>query len=62
VRIGGPRSPHKVTVSATPGLHTVRVRVTFKDSTKPKTFTFHFRVPVPVPVLHPPRGPSQFTG
>jgi hypothetical protein len=59
-RVGGPKSPHKVTVPGTPGLHTVKVRVTFKDSTKTKTFTFHFRVPVPV--LHPPTGPSQFTG
>ncbi len=60
VRVGGPKSPHKVTVPRTPGLHTVRVRVNFKGSTKTKTFMFRFRVPVPV--LHPPTGPSQFTG
>jgi Ice-binding-like len=60
VRIGGPKSPHQVTVPGTPGVHTVKVRVTFTDSTKPKTFTFRFRVPVPI--LHPPTGPSQFTG
>jgi hypothetical protein len=59
-RVGGPKSPHKVTVPRTPGLHTVRARVTFKGSTKPKVFTFRFRVPTPV--LHPPHGPSQFTG
>ena len=59
-RVSSPGSPRKVRVPATPGRHTVVVHVKFTGSTKPKTFTFHFRVPTPV--LHPPTGPSQFTG
>jgi ice-binding like protein len=59
-RVGAPGSPRRVRVPATPGVHTVTVRVNFTDSTEPKTFTFRFRVPVPV--LHPHTGPSQFTG
>lgn len=59
-RVHSPGSPRRVRVPSTPGVHTVTVRVEFNDSTKTKTFTFHFRVPVPV--LHPPTGPSQFTG
>ena len=59
-RVGSPGSPRKVHVPGTPGLHTVTVQVKFKGSTKTKTVTFHFRVPTPV--LHPPTGPSQFTG
>jgi len=59
-RVGAPGSPRNVLVPATPGVHTVTVRVDFTDSTKAKTFTFRFRVPVPV--LHPRTGPSQFTG
>jgi Ice-binding-like len=60
VRVGGPGSPHKVRVPATPGVHTVTVHVSFTGSTKAKTVTFHFRVPTTV--LHPHHGPSQFTG
>ena len=59
-RVGAPGSARNVLVPATPGFHTVVVRVNFTDSTKAKTFTFRFRVPVPV--LHPRAGPSQFTG
>jgi len=59
-RVGAPGSARNVLVPATPGFHTVVVRVNFTDSTKAKTFTFRFRVPVPV--LQPRPGPSQFTG
>jgi hypothetical protein len=60
VPVGGPGSPRKVRIPGTPGVHRVKVHVTFTDSTKPKTVSFHFRVPTPV--LHPHTGPSQFTG
>ncbi len=59
-RVGARGAPRKVRVPATPGLHTVIVRVRFTDLTKPKTATFRFRVPAVV--LRPHRGHSQFTG
>jgi ice-binding like protein len=59
-RVGGAGHPRTVRVPATPGVHRVVARVTFKGSTKPRTFTFTFRVPAPV--LHPNHGPSRFTG
>ncbi len=60
VRVGSPGAPRKVLVPGTPGVHRVKVRVTFNGSTKPKTVVFRFRVPTPA--LHPRTGPSQFTG
>ena len=60
VRVGGPGHPRTVRVPATPGIHHVVVHVSFEGTTKPKTFTYTFRVAPPV--LHPPTGPSQFTG
>jgi hypothetical protein len=60
VPVGANGSPRHVLVPATPGNHVVVARVTFTDSTPPKTLSFRFRVPTPV--LHPRRGPSQFTG
>ncbi len=53
-------SKTQTNVSNTPGTHAVVAHVTFKDSTKPKTVKINLRVPFPV--LHPHRGPSQFTG
>jgi len=47
-------------VPTTPGTHVVVAHVKFKDSTKPQAETTTIRVPSPV--LHPRRGPSQFTG
>ncbi|MCW2989788.1 MAG: hypothetical protein JWM73_382, partial [Solirubrobacterales bacterium] len=39
----------------------VRARVTFKDATRARTLTFAYRA-CAAAVLHPARGPSQFTG
>jgi Ice-binding-like len=58
--VGASGKQRKIRVPGTPGIHRVIVRVTFTDSTKPKTLVFTFRVPTPV--LHPHLGPSQFTG
>ncbi len=57
-RVGG--SGRQVRVPVTPGVHVVVAHVTFTDSTQRRTLRFRFRVPAPV--LHPRRGPSQFTG
>lgn len=54
-------SPFQVLVRATPGVHNVGARVTFKDATHAKTLRFHYRACASA-VLHPPHGPSQFTG
>jgi hypothetical protein len=51
----------KMTVSGTPGTHTVTVRVSYKDKTQAKTTTFRIHVPSAAP-LHPNHGPSKFTG
>jgi hypothetical protein len=51
----------KMTVSGTPGTHTVTVRVFYKDKTRAKTTTFRIHVPSAAP-LHPNHGPSKFTG
>jgi hypothetical protein len=40
---------------------TLRARVTFKDATRPRTLTFAYHA-CAAAVLHPARGPSQFTG
>jgi hypothetical protein len=54
-------SPFRVLVRAAPGAHKVGARVTFKDATHAKTMTFPYRACASA-VLHPPHGPSQFTG
>jgi len=55
------RSPFQVYVRAAPGAHKVRARVTFKDATRAKTLTLPYRA-CAAAILHPRRGPSQFTG
>ena len=55
------RSPFRVSVRAAPGRHTVRARVTFRDATRAKTMVVSYRACASA-VLHPRRGPSQFTG
>ena len=57
-RIG---SPFAVYVLAKPGRHTVSARVTFKDATRARTLKMRYRA-CAAAVLHPRRGPSQFTG
>jgi hypothetical protein len=54
-------SPFAMSVRAAPGAHQVRVRVTFTDATHAKTMTLPYRA-CAAAVLHPRRGPSQFTG
>jgi Ice-binding-like len=51
----------KMTVNATPGIHSVTVRVSYKDKASGKTTAFRIHVPSPAP-LHPHPGPSAFTG
>jgi len=55
------RSPFAVYVRAAPGSHKVSAYVTFKDATRTKTLTLPYRA-CAAAVLHPRRGPSQFTG
>ncbi len=54
-------SPFAVYVLARPGRHTVSARVTFKDATRARTLRMRYRA-CAAAVLHPRRGPSQFTG
>jgi hypothetical protein len=54
-------SPFHVFVRGTPGGHTVKARVTFKDATPAKTMTVPYRACASA-VLQPRNGPSQFTG
>ena len=54
-------SPYSVYVVARAGKHTVSARVTFKDATRPRTLKLRYRA-CSAAVLHPRRGPSQFTG
>jgi Ice-binding-like len=54
-------SPFAMSVRAAPGVHQVRVRVTFTDATHAKTVTLPYRA-CAAAVLHPRHGPSQFTG
>ena len=54
-------SPFAVSVRAAPGAHTVRARVTFKDSTSAKSMSFPYRA-CAAAVLIPRNGPSTFTG
>jgi hypothetical protein len=55
------RSPFRVLVHARPGAHLIRVRVTFRDSTRAKTMTLRYRA-CAAAQLEPRRGPSRFTG
>ena len=54
-------SPYSVYVLARAGKHTVSARVTFKDATRSRTLKLRYRA-CSAAVLHPRRGPSQFTG
>lgn len=54
-------SPFAMSVRAAPGAHRVRVRVTFKDSTRSKTMSVPYRACAAAP-LQPRHGPSDFTG
>lgn len=54
-------SPFAMSVRAAPGAHRVRVRVTFKDSTRSKTMSVPYRACAAAP-LQPRRGSSDFTG
>lgn len=54
-------SPFQVYVLARPGRHTISARVTFTDATRARTLKLRYRA-CAAAVLHPRRGPSQFTG
>lgn len=54
-------SPFAMSMRAAPGNHQVRVRVTFKDSTRSKTMTMAYRA-CAAAALEPRKGPSNFTG
>lgn len=54
-------SPFAMSMRAAPGAHQVRVRVTFKDSTRAKTVTLPYEACASA-LLTPRRGPSAFTG
>jgi hypothetical protein len=55
------KSPFRALVRASAGVHRVRARITFRDSTRPKTSTVRYRA-CAAAVLQPRRGPSRFTG
>ncbi|HYJ21856.1 MAG TPA: ice-binding family protein [Solirubrobacterales bacterium] len=54
-------SPFAMSMRAVPGAHQVRVRITFKDSTRAKTVTVPYEA-CAAALLSPPGGPSTFTG
>lgn len=54
-------SPFAMSMRAAPGAHQVRVRITFKDSTRAKTVTLAYEA-CAAALLTPRRGPSTFTG
>ena len=54
-------APFAMSMRAAPGPHQVRVRITFKDSTRAKTVTLPYEACAAV-LLTPRRGPSTFTG
>ncbi|HEX5713000.1 MAG TPA: ice-binding family protein [Solirubrobacterales bacterium] len=54
-------SPFAMSMRAAPGAHQVRVRITFKDSTRARTVTMPYEACAAV-LLSPPGGPSTFTG
>jgi hypothetical protein len=55
------KSPFRALVRASAGVHRVRARITFRDSTRAKTSTVRYRA-CAAAVLQPRRGPSRFTG
>jgi hypothetical protein len=54
-------SPFAMSMRAAPGAHQVRVRITFKDSTRAKTVTLPYQA-CAAALLSPRSGPSSFTG
>jgi hypothetical protein len=54
-------SPFALSMRAAPGAHQVRVRITFKDSTRARTVTLPYEA-CAATLLTPRRGPSTFTG
>jgi hypothetical protein len=56
-----PDSPFAMYVKAAPGRHVIRVRITYRDSTRAKTMTMPYSACASA-VLQPRDGPSQFTG
>ena len=54
-------SPFAMSMRAAPGVHQVRVRITFKDATRAKTVTVPYEA-CAAALLSPPGGPSTFTG
>jgi len=54
-------APFAMSMRAAPGDHQVRVRITFKDSTRAKTVTLPYRA-CAAALLTPRGGPSTFTG
>jgi len=54
-------SPFAMSMRAAPGAHQVRVRITFKDSTRARTVTLPYEA-CAAALLSPPGGPSTFTG
>jgi len=54
-------SPFAMSMRAAPGTHQVRVRITFKDSTRVKTTMLRYEA-CAAALLSPPGGPSTFTG
>lgn len=54
-------SPFAMSMRAAPGAHQVRVRITFRDSTRAKTVTLPYEA-CAAALLTPRRGPSEFTG
>jgi hypothetical protein len=58
------KAPYAVSISASPGIHKVKARVTFTDDTAPATLRFGFRE-CSNALASPPRrphGPGGFTG
>jgi hypothetical protein len=54
-------SPFAMSMRAEPGTHQVRIRITFKDSTRARTVTLPYEA-CAAALLRPPRAPSTFTG
>ncbi len=54
-------SPFAMSMRAAPGAHQVRVRITFKDSTRARTVTLPYQA-CAAALLSPRSGPSSFTG
>ncbi|MEX0973575.1 MAG: ice-binding family protein [Solirubrobacterales bacterium] len=54
-------SPYAVSVRPAPGVHRVRVRITFRDATRARTKTLAYRA-CAAALLNPRHGPSSFTG